>query len=98
MEILIQYKEIFSIAVVAIIEIIVFLVFKKNPKVIDNSLVTHLCDWIFIAEDKFKVGEDKMQYVLSEAKKYLGDEQFIESDIRKMVEFLLTLPEKKGKK
>lgn len=96
MEILIQYKEIISIAIGVLLEIIVFLVFKKNPKVIDNSLVTHLCDWIAQAEAKFKVGSDKLNYVLEEAKKYLGD-SFIEKDIRNMVEQILTLPEKKGK-
>ena len=44
----------------------------------------------------FKIGEEKMNYVLEEAKKYLG-EKYVEKDIRTAVEYLLVLPEKKGK-
>lgn len=97
MEFLVQYKEIISIILAFILQVIIFLVFKKNPKVIDNSFITHLCDWIKLAEGKFKSGSDKMSYVLNEAKKYLGDENFYEKDVRNIVEYILELPEKKGK-
>lgn len=95
-EILTQYKELISIIAVAIVEIVVLLIAKKRPKVIDNSFVTKLCDWIIAAEDKFRNGSDKMIYVLEQAKTYLGDE-FVESDVKKMVEYILTIPEKKVK-
>lgn len=97
MEVLIQYKELISIVIVAIIEIVVLLIAKKRPQIVDSSLLAHLCDWILEAEDKFKVGSDKMQYVLDHAKVYLG-EQYVELQIRNLVEHLLTMPEKKGKK
>lgn len=97
MEVLLQYKDLIAIGLAAIIEIVIFLVFKKRPEVVDNSFVVHLCQWIDIAEHKFKNGEDKMQFVLDESKNYLG-EKFIKDDVKNMVEYLLTLPEKKGKK
>lgn len=79
-----------------VIELVVILVFKKRPEVIDNSFLVRLCDWIDYAEKHFKVGSEKMSYVLAEAAKYLGD-KYSERDVRTMVEYILTLPEKKEK-
>lgn len=84
------------VCVAGLTELILMLVFKKRPEVIDNSLLMHLCSWILQAESRFKIGEEKMNYVLEEAKKYLG-EKYVEKDVRTAVEYLLVLPEKKGK-
>ena len=80
-----------------VIELILILVFKKRPEVIDNSFLVRLCEWIAIAEKKFILGSDKLAYVLEEARKYLGD-RYTEKDVKTMVEYILTLPEKKEKK
>lgn len=97
MEVLIQYKEIIAIVIAFIFEVIILLVFKKRPEVVDNSLLAKLSDWILEAEDKFKAGRDKLDYVCQKAQLYLGD-KYIENDVVKIIEYLLTLPEKKGKK
>lgn len=93
---LIQYKELISIIAVAIIEVCLLLFARRRPEIIDNSLVQHLTQWIIQAENKFRNGSDKMAYVLEKAKVYLGDD-YIESQVRYMVEFLLEVPEKKKK-
>ena len=95
-EILTQYKELISIVGVAIIEIIVLLIAKKRPQVIDNSLLFQLSRWVLEAEKQFRIGADKMNFVLKRAKEYLGDD-YVESDVRKVVEYILTIPEKKVK-
>lgn len=79
-----------------IIDIVLALIFKKRPQVIDNSFLTHLCNWILEAENKFKIGSDKKNYVLDQARQYLGD-KFSERDVSLMIEYLLTVPEKKEK-
>lgn len=93
---LVQYKELISIIVVAIIEVCLLLFARRRPEIIDNSLVSHLAEWILEAEKKFRVGSDKMVYVLEKAKVYLGD-SYIESQVRKLVEYILEIPEKKVK-
>lgn len=80
-----------------LVELVIILVFKKRPEVIDNSFLIRLCLWIEEAEKKFVAGTDKLDYVLSAAKNYLG-EKFSEKDVRNMIEYVLTLPEKKGVK
>lgn len=79
-----------------VIDLILVLVFKKRPQVVDNSFITHLITWIQEAEVKFKVGSDKKEYVLDQAEKYLGD-KFSSRDVGLMIEYLLTVPEKKEK-
>ncbi len=96
MDFLIQYKELITVLGAFVIEVVVFLVFKKRPKIVDNSFITHLCGWIKEAESKYKVGSDKMNYVLEKSKDYLGD-NFIKNEVKSMVEYILTVPEKKEK-
>lgn len=79
-----------------IVELVLILVFKKRPAIIDNSFLVRLCEWIAIAEKKFCLGSDKLAFVLEEAKKYLGD-KYSEKDVKTLVEYVLTLPEKKEK-
>lgn len=79
-----------------IVELVLILVFKKRPAIIDNSFLVRLCEWIAIAEKKFVLGSDKLAFVLEEAKKYLGD-KYSEKDVKTLVEYVLTLPEKKEK-
>lgn len=76
-------------------ELILMLVAKKRPEVVDNSFLSKLSVWILEAEDKFQVGSDKLNYVLGRAKAYLGD-MYVEKDCKALIEYLLTLPEKKG--
>ena len=56
MEILIQYKEVIAVALAFILEVICILLFKKRPKIVDNSILFHLCDWIMQAELEYKKG------------------------------------------
>lgn len=79
-----------------IVELVLILVFKKRPAIIDNSFLVRLCEWISIAEKKFVLGSDKLAFVLEEAKKYLGD-KYSEKDVKTLVEYVLSLPEKKEK-
>lgn len=79
-----------------LIDLILVLIFKKRPQVIDNSFITHLCGWIQEAESKFKIGADKKRYVLDAAAKYLGD-KYSEKEVGLMIEYILTIPEKKEK-
>lgn len=96
LDFLIQYKELLTLALAVVVQLVLFLVFKRRPKVIDNSIVTKLCIWILNAETKFRHGKDKLAFVLDEAKKYLGDD-YVESDVKKLVEYILTIPQKKEK-
>lgn len=80
-------------AVLVVLEVILFIL-KKRPQVVDNSFISLICQWILEAEVKFKVGSDKMCYVLDQAKLYLKD-NYRETEIKNIVEYLLTLPEKK---
>lgn len=79
-----------------VLEFVILLITKKRPEVIDNSLLIRLCEWINKAEATLKLGPAKMSYVLNEARQYLGD-KYVEKDVRKLVEYILTLPEKKEK-
>ena len=85
-----------SAGVLLVIEVLI-LILKKRPQVIDTSLLASLSQFILEAESRFKVGTEKMQYVLQCANALLGD-KFVEKDIRDLVEYLLTLPQKKGAK
>lgn len=95
-EFLTQYKDVFCILGVAIVQVIILVLSKKRPQIVDNSFVVSLCDFIREAEEKFRIGSDKMNYVLDKSKDYLED-SYNESQVKKMVEYILTLPEKKGK-
>ena len=89
MEILIQYKEVTAVALAFILEVICILLFKKRPKIVDNSILFHLCDWIMQAELEYKKGSDKLSFVLKKAKDYLGDD-YVEADVKKVVEYILS--------
>ena len=96
-EFLTENWKLIAVLAAILIELIFLLVFKKKPQVLDNSLIFDLCTWIGEAESLYKEGSDKLTYVLSRAKVRLG-ELFDEKSITKIVEWLLTLPEKKEKK
>lgn len=78
-----------------VLEVILFIL-KKRPEVVDNSFITLLTQWILEAEKRFKVGSEKMDFVLQQAAQYLGD-KFNKKEVKTLVEYLLTLPEKKEK-
>lgn len=88
--------KLFVIIAAILIDLILVLVFKKRPQVVDNSFITHLCSWILEAEKKYRNGADKKKYVLECASQYLG-EKFSEKEVSLMIEYLLTVPEKKEK-
>lgn len=77
-------------------EIIFVIFFKKKSTIVDSSLLSHLCIWIDEAETSIGAGKgkEKLEYVLGKCSLYLGD-LYVEKDIRKYIEFLLSLPEKK---
>lgn len=79
-----------------LISLIVVLVTKKRPQVIDRSFIYQLCCWIEEAEKKYNDGAMKLSYVLDKASIYLGD-RYDQSNVTATVEWLLTLPEKKGR-
>lgn len=97
MEFFLQYKEIFSILLVGIVEVVILLICKKRPQVVDNSFLANISNWILEAEAKFKLGSDKLRYVLDKSKNYLG-ENFVENDVKALIEYVLTIPEKKEKR
>lgn len=76
---------------------IVQILAKKNPQVVDNSLIVRIADWIREAEDRFKVGEEKKSFVLSQAQLYLGD-LYDKNRVSNLIESLLSLPSKKETK
>lgn len=80
------------------IELILFLVFKKRPTILDTSFFADLCRFVEEAEKKYGAdsGVNKMKYVLLCAKEEFG-EYYNEQRIREVVEWILTLPEKKEK-
>ncbi len=94
-EFFINYGQYIIVGVLCLLEIILFS-FKNRPKLIDNSLITKLCSWILEAEGIYKTGSDKMNFVLEKAKDYLKD-SYQETEIRNIIEYLLTIPEKKVK-
>ena len=81
--------------VVGILEFIFVLIFKRRPKIVVSGLLFELACLIEEAEAKYKDGIDKIHYVLENAKALCGD-AYDETQIRNIVEWLLTLPEKKG--
>lgn len=89
------YWQYISAGLLLIIEVVIIFV-KKRPQIVDNSFISQLCAWIEEAEKTYKVGSDKMVYVLEKAKSYLGS-SYKESDVRYFVEWILTLPQKKEK-
>lgn len=88
------YREIISL-VLLVFQTVLLLIAKKNPKVIDNSLIVRLCNWIREAEGIYVNGSDKFDYVINKAREELG-ESFVYSEISNLIEWILSLPEKKG--
>ena len=95
MQFIVDNWQFFVALFCGILELILLIVLKKRPEVIDTSLFADLVEWIYIAESRFKIGDEKMAYVLEQAKERLK-ERFVEKDVRELVEFILSLPQKKG--
>lgn len=94
MEFLIENWRFFVMVACVICEIILLLVFKRQPKIIDNSILYQLSVWIYEAETRFKLGSEKLEYVVSKAEQYLG-ENFNRKSVVSLVEYILSLPQKK---
>lgn len=80
-----------------LLELILLLIFKKRPQINFRGFLESICGWILQAENKFTVGSEKMSYVLACARTYLG-EFYDEKSVRAIVEYVLTLPQKKKEK
>lgn len=78
------------------LEIILVLVVKKRPKIIDNSFLFRCAEWINEAENIYQDGKEKLAYVLSKAKEYLAD-NYNEKSVTEIIEWILTIPQKKEK-
>lgn len=96
-EFLINNWKLIVILAAILVELVLLLVFKRKPQILDNSLIFDLCTWISEAEKLYPSGTDKLNYVLVKARIRLGD-LFDEKAITNIIEWLLTLPEKKEKK
>lgn len=94
MQFIIENWQFFVALFCGILELILLIVLKKRPEVVDTSLFADLVEWIYIAESRFKIGEEKMAFVLDQAKEHLK-ERYVEKDVRELVEFILSLPQKK---
>ena len=97
MDFLIENWKWLTALALGLIELILLLVFKKRPQINVQGFLESLCDWISQAEKSYSVGTDKMDYVLKCAKVYLSD-MYDEKQVRSIVEWILTLPEKKKEK
>lgn len=97
-EFLTENWKLITILGAILIELILVLIFKKRPTVVDSSFYSNLCIWIEEAENKYggSSGVNKMAYVLTRAKEEFGD-YFNEARVREVVEWILTLPKKKEK-
>ena len=97
MEFLVEnWKWLVSILLI-IVETVLVIVLKKRPQLKDNSLIANLMIWIDAAEKQFKLGTNKKDYVIAQAKDYLGDD-FDEKTVSYLIEEILSLPQKKEKK
>ncbi len=97
MDFLIENWKWIATLAIGLIELVLLLVFKRKPQIKYVGLVSYLCDRILEAEKRYTFGSEKMLYVLQCAKSYLG-EMYDEKTVRNVVEYLLTLPEKKKEK
>lgn len=88
-----EYKEVILSSLCVVFSLLCFLL-KRRPQVNFNGLLNSITHWIYEAEQKFRIGSDKMNYVLDHAKVALGD-SFDESSVRSIVEWILELPQKK---
>lgn len=94
-----NWQLLVKLAVLLLTALLVILL-KKRPvnTTVDNSLIAHLVSWVIDAESLYGSGhgDEKLKFVIEKARLYLGD-LFNEKDITKMVEFILSSPEKKEK-
>lgn len=102
-EFLVNYWQYISIALVVIIDIVLFL-FKKRTKIYDASAYSHLITLVDEVEDMSKsmdvpmTGRDKLKYVVDHyfALTGLEDNMWNRSSIICLVERILSTPTKKG--
>lgn len=85
-------------AILVLASFILF-IFKKKNILIDESLTGLLCDLIDEAEEKFGSGhgKEKKDFVMEYALKAKPLLHTYKSALSDRIEFLLTLPQKKGK-
>lgn len=92
-----NWKLILTVGLI-VVEMVLFLVFKKRPTFIDNSLFSKICRWIEQAEVIYGPGngEKKLEYVMNQAHSDLGV-YFEPSRVEEVIEWVLSLPQKKEK-
>ena len=95
-EFLTENWKLIAILGAILVELILLLIFKKRPEIIDHSFYIKASEWILEAEKSFDKGADKLKYVLQCAKQYLGS-NYSEAAVKEIVEWILTIPQKKEK-
>lgn len=98
-EFLTENWKLIAILGAILVELVLLLVFKKRPQnnIIDNGFLMEVCKWIEEAECAYETGPEKLAFVLSKARMYLGS-RYDEEVVSDIVEWVLTLPEKKEKR
>lgn len=82
-----------------LVELILFLCKKRSKvEIIDDSLVAKACDLIYEAEIRYGKGngDKKLAYVINSLIADKPQLKANEKQLHDLVEFLLTLPQKKG--
>ena len=92
-EFLTNYWEFICIALVILVNTILLL-FRRN-KTYDNSIYSDLIPLILIAESTLETGNDRLKYVLTYFP-YENHPSTDKSDVKRLVEYILSLPTKKG--
>lgn len=99
-EFIVNYWEYISCGILFILEIIILIVKKRSKtEIVDNGLFKAVCDAVAEAENRFGAGngEVKLNFVLAKLSSRYIDNDLISSDMLKsIVEYVLTLPTKKG--
>lgn len=95
MDFLVENWKLIVVLAAIIIDLVLVLIFKRRPTIVDTSIVYRVAEWIEYAEKHYQVGEAKLFYVLKQAQSYLGD-NYDEHQVTQLVEWILSLPQKKG--
>ena len=90
---LVKYWKVIGAAIVVILEV-VLLILKKRP--VDNSLSTVLSSLVIEAEKLFEDGKDKLDWVITQARKMPQFQELPYWYLVEKVEMILKTPTKKG--
>lgn len=94
LEIFKEFFPYFLSGLILVLDVLILLL-KRRPQIIDEGFVAKVCQWILDAENKFKLGSDKLDFVLDKCKEHLGS-SYDYAHVRALIEYILTIPQKKG--